>query len=125
MTTARRPRNPVLVLLLAALASCTGTKEWRLESPPWTQASVAGALQVRVTTREGLSAVVEEATIGRDAKGDFLAGRVLEPVEKTIRIELLQIQSIERNDYAPEDPSTELTALFLVAAFIVITGTYW
>src|SRR5262245_12510882 len=65
----------LIVMGLATLPGCT-VAPWRDQPPPWSEASVAGADDVRLLLRDGSELVLAAPRIERAADGPVLVGAV-------------------------------------------------
>ena len=110
-----------LVFALLLPLACVDVRPWRTQAPPWTQASVEGARDVRVSRDDGSHLVLEEARITTDGQ---VVGREVDPAGAlggTRTIDLAQVVRLETRRTETGRVLVNAGSITLLA-FLVVTA---
>jgi hypothetical protein len=111
-------------LLVGLLAGCLDTHAWKPQPPPWNSETVAREEQVQVEDASGRHYVLDQPRIGRDERGEFLAGRIRELGGKEVRLDLADVRVLEVQELDVGETATAVLAGIVVLAGLVIFLIY-
>jgi len=102
------------------LAGCVDVHTWVEKDRPWVQATIADTEQVRVERADGTLLTLEHARIGKDERGDYLAGRTLGADGRDVRLDLADVRNLEVQEVDAGAVAASIAAGIVIVAAVLL-----